>query len=86
MYIIFFSFTINKVHKTKKAQKNLYNQLKFNTSSDTGRFHSSKHQKWLSYQIIGGKTVMNVQIDPQTSEIWSTKLKMTLGVSDRVRG
>ncbi len=25
--------------------------------NDTGRFQSSNHQKWLPYQILGGKTV-----------------------------
>ena len=30
------------------------------------------HLKLLPYQIPGGKTVKNVQIDPQTTEIWST--------------
>ena len=38
--------------------------------NDTGHFHSSNHQKWLTYQIIGDKTVKSVQIDPQTTEIW----------------
>ena len=28
---------------------------------------NKNHQKWLSYQILGGKTVKNVQIDPQTT-------------------
>ena len=32
---------------------------------DTGHFHFCNHQKWLPYQILGGKTVKNVQIDPQ---------------------
>ncbi len=32
------------------------------------------HQKWLLYQILVGKTVKNVQIDPQTMEIWKKKL------------
>ncbi len=27
----------------------------------------STHQKWLSYQILGGKNVKNVQIDPQNN-------------------
>ena len=29
------------------------------------------NQKSLPYQILGGKTVKNAQIDPQTTEIWS---------------
>ena len=28
------------------------------------------HKKWLPYQIVGGKTVKNVHIEPQTTEIW----------------
>ncbi len=28
--------------------------------TDTGHFHSCNHQKWLPYQIIGDKTVKNV--------------------------
>ncbi len=46
--------------------------------TDTGHFHSSNHQKRLPYQILGGKTVGDVQIDPQATEIWSEKLNMTL--------
>ncbi len=41
-------------------------QLKF---SYTGHFHSCNHQKWLPYPILGGKTLNNVQIEPQTTEI-----------------
>ncbi len=41
----------------------------------------SNPQKWLPYQIIFGKTVKNVQIDPQTTEIWVTNLNVTLSVS-----
>ncbi len=32
------------------------------------------HQNWLPYQILGDKTVKNVKIDPQTTDIWSTEL------------
>ena len=32
------------------------------------------HQKWLPYKILGGKTVKNVQFDPQTTEIWPKEL------------
>ena len=28
------------------------------------------HQQWLFYQILGGKTAKNIQIDLQTKEIW----------------
>ncbi len=30
------------------------------------------------YQILGSKTVKNVKIDPQTTEIWLIKLNVTL--------
>ena len=33
-------------------------------------FHFSNHHKWLSYKIIGGKTVKTFQVDPQTKDIW----------------
>ena len=33
------------------------------------------HQKWLLCQIIGGKTVKNVQIDPQTERRWASNKK-----------
>ena len=33
-------------------------------------------------QILGGKTVKNVQIDPQTPKIWSKMLKVTLSLSE----
>ncbi len=47
------------------------------TMSKGQAFHSSNHHKWLSYQILGGKTVQNVQIDPQTTEIWPKQLIVT---------
>ncbi len=28
------------------------------------------HHKWFPYQILGGRTLNKVQIDPQTTEIW----------------
>ncbi len=31
---------------------------------------TDNYHKWLPYQILGGKTVKNVQISPQTTEIW----------------
>ena len=39
-------------------------------------FYSSNHQKWLPYQILGGNTVKNVQIDPQTTDIWPKQLSV----------
>ena len=40
------------------------------------------HQKWL--QILVGKAVNKVQIDPQTTNIWSTDLTVTLSMSEGV--
>ena len=40
--------------------------------------------KSLKIPILGGKTVKNVQIDPQTMETWATKLNMTLWVREWV--
>ena len=54
------------------------NHLKLETPTDTEIFHSCNHNKWLPYQIVGGETVKNVQIDPKTTEIWSTRLNVTL--------
>ncbi len=39
-------------------------------------------QKCLPYQILGGKTVKNVEIDPQITEIWSKQLDVTLSVNE----
>ena len=44
----------------------------------------SNHHKWIPYQNLGGKYVKNVLIDPQTTEIWSTGLNVTLSVSEGV--
>ena len=43
-----------------------------------GVFSVKRHKKWLPYQFLGGKTVKNVQIDPETTEIWSKKLNVML--------
>ena len=37
-----------------------------------------KHKKWLPYQILGDKTLEDVQIDQQTTEILSTELNVPL--------
>ncbi len=58
----------NKVDNIHRSSK---------TPTYTGHFHSSSHQKWLPYPILGGQTVKNVQSDPQTTDIGSTKLKVT---------
>ena len=41
-----------------------------------------RHQKWLSYHILGSKSVKNVQINPQTTEIWSNRVKRSVVVSE----
>ena len=50
--------TRTKVAQLSKITKNAQ------PSTDTGHFHSCNHKKWLPYQILGGKIVKNVQIDP----------------------
>ena len=40
-----------------------------NRITEAQPFHSSNHHKWLPRQILGGKTVKNVQISPQTTDI-----------------
>ena len=45
-------------------------------------FHYCNHKKWLPLQIRGAKTVKNVQIDPQTTEIWPKQLNVTLSASE----
>ena len=37
-----------------------------------------KLSQWLPYQIQGGKTENNRQIDPQKTELWSKDLNVTL--------
>ena len=44
-------------------------------------FHSSNHHKWRPYQTLGGKTVRNIHIDSQTTEMWPTELKVPLSVN-----
>ena len=60
--------------KSWGALKSLRNREKKKQKSGVRHF---RHQKRLPYQIQGDKTVKNVQIDPLT-EIWSTKLNVTL--------
>ena len=55
-------------------------QLKKNSEppvTDTDHIYLSNNHNWLPYQILGDKTVTNVQIDPQT-KIRSIKLNVTL--------
>ncbi len=46
-------------------------------------FHKN-HKKWLTYQILGDKTVNNVKITPQITEIRPKQLRVPWG-SDSVR-
>ncbi len=32
--------------------------------TDTGHYHSSYHQKWIPYKILGGKALKNVLFNP----------------------
>ncbi len=41
-----------------------------NRTTEAQLFHSSNHHKWIPYQILGSKTVKNVQIGQQTTEIY----------------
>ena len=58
------------ITSTETLIKTFYYHVKFKNPDDTRHFHSSNHHKWLPYQILGGKTVNNVQIDQQTMDIW----------------
>ncbi len=49
---------------------------------DTGHIHSCNHHKWLSYEIQGGKSVKDVEIDEQTMETWPKHVKVTLSMSE----
>ncbi len=40
-----------------------------NKTIEAQPFHSSNHQKWLPYQILGGKPVRDVNIDPQLKDM-----------------
>ncbi len=42
---------------------------KVNMTTEGQLFHSYNHLKWLPYKNINGKTIKNVQFDPQTTEI-----------------
>ncbi len=59
--------TDNNIHRSSAPS----NRLKtIYTNTNTSHFHSSNHQKWLSYKILGWNHVKNVHINPQTTEIW----------------
>ncbi len=51
------------------------------TGPQTLSLKLSNHQKWRPYQILGGKTVKNVQIDPQ---IWNMINRPNVTLSVRV--
>ena len=40
-------------------------QNKVNRTTEAKIFHSSNHHKWPPYQILGGKTVGDIEVDPQ---------------------
>ncbi len=48
---------------------NNLNQINPPPPIDTGYFDSYNHQKGLSYRIQGGKTVKNVQMDPDSVDM-----------------
>ena len=66
-------FPQNKVHISSVKNSIKYLKIK--------NYQSSDHQKSLPYQILDGKTVVNVQIDPQTIDIWTTNLNVSWGVN-----
>ncbi len=67
---------ITKSTRTTQAQlsKIILNYPSPPLPTDTRHFRSYNYQKWLPYQILGGKTVKTLQIDPQTKEIWTKRL------------
>ncbi len=62
---------------TNEVPKDLRSFLK-PPVTDTGHLNYCNHQKLLPYQIQGSKTVKNVQIDLQTTKIWSKGLNVML--------
>ena len=54
------TFCLFDLNKEFDETVNLTTLRVFKEFSDTGHFHSSNHQKWVPYQILGGKTVNNV--------------------------
>ena len=78
---------MREAYQSKIGQRILNSNLlvHLNPNFRESGLHTYIH-KWLPYQILGGKIVENVSIDPQTMEIWFTDLKVTLSVSERVSG
>ena len=52
---------LNKVHRTTKAQLSKITSYNSSPPTNTGHFHSYNIQKWLPYQILGGKIIKNVK-------------------------
>ncbi len=48
------------VFLTRSIEAQLKTLCNSKLPTDTGQFHSSNHQKWLPYEIVGGKAVKNV--------------------------
>ncbi len=46
---------------------------KINRATEAQPFHFSNPHKWLPYKILCSKSVKNVQIDPQTTELYSLR-------------
>ncbi len=68
----------------QNTSKCLTNKNKVNRTTEVQTFHSSDHHKWLSYQILGSKTVKNFKNDQQTKYIMSTELCLTLPLNKGV--
>ncbi len=73
-----------KKTSTEAQLKTLLNYINSKPPTDIGHFHSFKHQKCLPYQIVGNKTANNVQIDPQTMDIWLLRLNVSGWESESV--
>ena len=69
---------------TTSTEAHLKITLNSKPFTDTGLFNSSNQHKWLPYQILGGKSGKNVQIDSKTTEIWPKQLNVTLSVSELI--
>ena len=69
LIIIINWYIVTTIFNNVPKLKNLCYKNKVNRTTEDQLFYSSNHHKLLHYQIIGGKTVKNVQIDPQTTKI-----------------
>ena len=81
--------------ETTETQMPLFFQIKNkadNIHRNLAQNSLKKHRQWTfsplqpsgmsPYQILGGKTVKNVQIDSQTTAIWLEKINVTSWLSD----